>query len=1060
MHSGQPLVALPLKEPTNTKGNTGSALGFQTSAQTPQSPVFFDAYHTHFDAKGEQQHFDGEVVAIAQGTLISADKMSFNRKLNQFTASGHVIVLAKSQVLTGENLLYNLTNSEFTIQNSFLVSNDVEATREVQSYIFGHDSKELEFEESKKKQLSRITQKKTALIKEFQSHPKGNTTQLDAIISNYATLLAQESQVKQYKYKPLRRSQSEEAQIKNRRRKFWLQTMRDMPTEKIDQIGYFSLKGEVISKLDQNRFAAKEAFFTPCMCEQEETPVWGFRTDELTAQSEGYAVLKNPVLELKGMPILYLPYLKIPLKTKRQSGFLVPSISHSSSNGNVISQPIYFAFSENADATITTDFIEKRGFRLGIEHRIKQREFSGWSFKLEALRDQAWLTQQSQRRNLVRSLAAGIELAQSPPVTSKTADTISDPSWLAANGLANCLQSQEPELCEQFDLKQRFLAPDNTWRGELKWSGQTIIAPRLAFISNGEILSDHRYPQDLHIPNIQNLFSSPVPSLFAKSKFKLHLDAKDFYSGIGARFADQTIDLQRYGGYQLPLSLKLQTRMFGLFSRYSKIPVYTQLSWQQHKISLNDSKEFIPKPTAKNTRSYKLGAGNWQRFTLKSTSPLISDRIIQSHHFTEAEYRLIKSELNQQAGHPNDNEVPSLEHSHYNSIHSLKTGVQFSLPIDGRMLIAQNNNPSLPASASTVLEHHMNWNMTLSWRPYVVRRGNYGTFFQNYKIDPDSKDHQQISQSQLTYFTSDQDSKITHDLIPSDSMMSEHQKIIFQTSHDWLLSSREWITDYATNSTDASQESTQIQNYYQQARQQLMYSLEKVATKPEDIISSDNEWRTTRYHQSGVHSSKFLHFDATINYDFIEEKKRGDAKQKILVSPSEKPVTLPEPWSPLDAKLQLNWHSWNLSGLTKYNLYHKSFPTLQLSLRPPSFFNSSLNTSYTIDKESQAQPDGTFSEVRQTITKTVGLSTAIFQHHSLGLNYGVKINGDPKQSNLQRKEINWSYKSPTNCWGFLFKWEEDYLQSPWKGTYFFAITIRFLSHSRDFSNLTSRFNDA
>ena len=78
------------------------------------------------------------------------------------------------------------------------------------------------------------------------------------------------------------------------------------------------------------------------------------------------------VFEIKGMPILYLPYLKIPVKSKRQSGFLMPNImTGNSTNGVVYTQPVYFSFSDSADATLTPDFIQKK--------KKKKPWYKGWN---------------------------------------------------------------------------------------------------------------------------------------------------------------------------------------------------------------------------------------------------------------------------------------------------------------------------------------------------------------------------------------------------------------------------------------------------------------------------------------------------------------------------------------------------------------------------------------------------------------------------------------------------------------------------------------------------------
>jgi LPS-assembly protein len=82
-------------------------------------------------------------------------------------------------------------------------------------------------------------------------------------------------------------------------------------------------------------------------------------------------------LRFKGVPILYLPYAKMPLNNQRLSGFLIPSVGYSSTNGSDFSIPYYFNISENMDATLTPRILSKRGVMLGTEFRYLNQDYNG-----------------------------------------------------------------------------------------------------------------------------------------------------------------------------------------------------------------------------------------------------------------------------------------------------------------------------------------------------------------------------------------------------------------------------------------------------------------------------------------------------------------------------------------------------------------------------------------------------------------------------------------------------------------------------------------------------------
>jgi|GEM_PF-4545056 len=69
----------------------------------------------------------------------------------------------------------------------------------------------------------------------------------------------------------------------------------------------------------------------------------------------------NAVLYLKGLPILYLPYINFPLGKQRKSGFLAPTFGSSSIHGEQVSLPLYLNVASNFDWQIDTNYMSKRG---------------------------------------------------------------------------------------------------------------------------------------------------------------------------------------------------------------------------------------------------------------------------------------------------------------------------------------------------------------------------------------------------------------------------------------------------------------------------------------------------------------------------------------------------------------------------------------------------------------------------------------------------------------------------------------------------------------------------
>jgi LPS-assembly protein len=92
-------------------------------------------------------------------------------------------------------------------------------------------------------------------------------------------------------------------------------------------------------------------------------------------QTTGFATVKSARIEVKDVPIFYLPYMKFPIDDRRSSGLLFPTIDMNQKNGLDFTQPIYWNIAENYDATISPRYIQHRGFVLDTDFRY----LNSWS---------------------------------------------------------------------------------------------------------------------------------------------------------------------------------------------------------------------------------------------------------------------------------------------------------------------------------------------------------------------------------------------------------------------------------------------------------------------------------------------------------------------------------------------------------------------------------------------------------------------------------------------------------------------------------------------------------
>ncbi|UCD70777.1 MAG: LPS-assembly protein LptD [Syntrophobacterales bacterium] len=137
--------------------------------------------------------------------------------------------------------------------------------------------------------------------------------------------------------------------------------------------GNFYVTGERAKKLGERTYRVYSASFTTC---DITSPDWKFTAKRVDITLEGYAVVRDPVFFIRGIPVFYFPVGIFPVKRERQTGFLIPKFGHSSKFGPEIYTAFYWAIAKNMDATFFLDRLgdsRGRGFNEGIEFRYALR---------------------------------------------------------------------------------------------------------------------------------------------------------------------------------------------------------------------------------------------------------------------------------------------------------------------------------------------------------------------------------------------------------------------------------------------------------------------------------------------------------------------------------------------------------------------------------------------------------------------------------------------------------------------------------------------------------------
>jgi LPS-assembly protein len=131
----------------------------------------------------------------------------------------------------------------------------------------------------------------------------------------------------------------------------------------------FLVKGRTVYKTGSDTYKVDEGFVTSCM---EKRPKWAFEASHAGLRVDHTARLRNVVFRIKGVPVVYIPYVVLPMEKKqRSSGFLPFHTGSSTSKGRIFSQGYFQTLGQSADLTVYGDYFSLRGLGLGGIFRAK-----------------------------------------------------------------------------------------------------------------------------------------------------------------------------------------------------------------------------------------------------------------------------------------------------------------------------------------------------------------------------------------------------------------------------------------------------------------------------------------------------------------------------------------------------------------------------------------------------------------------------------------------------------------------------------------------------------------
>ena len=129
--------------------------------------------------------------------------------------------------------------------------------------------------------------------------------------------------------------------------------------------------GKQLSRLGPNEIYGVDAEYTTCRDCPESWSIFG---KEVRITIGEYVRIKHAYIKVKGVVVMYVPYIILPIKKKRESGLLFPSFGLNLEEGARFQQPLYWAISDQADLTFTPSYFGNRGYGSQVEFRHTPRD--------------------------------------------------------------------------------------------------------------------------------------------------------------------------------------------------------------------------------------------------------------------------------------------------------------------------------------------------------------------------------------------------------------------------------------------------------------------------------------------------------------------------------------------------------------------------------------------------------------------------------------------------------------------------------------------------------------
>ncbi len=130
--------------------------------------------------------------------------------------------------------------------------------------------------------------------------------------------------------------------------------------------GFFVRARELV-RTGQNTFTMRDGVFSTCRCEPGKRLPWEIHSSRAELELGGYGTVTNSTFNVLGVPVLWVPWAFFPVKSERETGFLLPDFVFGGRGGAGFGLPFFWAALPQLNVTLTPRYFVERGYKQDVE---------------------------------------------------------------------------------------------------------------------------------------------------------------------------------------------------------------------------------------------------------------------------------------------------------------------------------------------------------------------------------------------------------------------------------------------------------------------------------------------------------------------------------------------------------------------------------------------------------------------------------------------------------------------------------------------------------------------